>query len=174
MNNDYLTREQMVRALEKLGATLHERGLDASLYVVGGAAMAFAYKRDRVTRDIDAIVAPNEEVFTAAREIGEELGLPEEWINDTARAFLPDVRLDAGTLVFEAPGISVRAAPAEVLLAMKILAGRAKDLEDVRMLAQLLELNTQQEVLDVFLSFYPQGGLIDHSRALIEELFPES
>jgi predicted nucleotidyltransferase len=172
VSNDYLTREQMVHALERLGTVLHSRGLDANLYVVGGAAMAFAYKRDRVTRDIDAIVAPNEEVFAAAREVGEELKLPEEWINDTARAFLPDVRLDAGTLVFEAPGISVRAAPAEVLLAMKILAGRTKDLEDIRMLAQLLELNTAAQVTELFLSFYPQGGLIDHSTALIEELFP--
>ena len=76
MNNDYLTREQMVHALEALGATLNERGLDANLYVVGGAAMAFAYKRERVTRDIDAIVAPNQEVFDAAREVGEKLGLP--------------------------------------------------------------------------------------------------
>jgi predicted nucleotidyltransferase len=171
MTGDYLTREQMVQALRQLGSVLHSRGFDANLYVVGGAAMAFAYKRDRVTRDIDAIVVPNEEVFTAAREVGAELGLPEEWINDTARAFLPDVSLDAGTMVFEAPGISVRAAPAEVLLAMKILAGRTKDLDDIRMLAQVLELNTAQQVTDVFLSFYPQGGLIDHSKALIEELF---
>jgi predicted nucleotidyltransferase len=174
MSDDYLTRDQMIRALERLGATLYERGLDASLYVVGGAAMAFAYERDRVTRDIDAIVAPGEEVFAAARQVGEELGLPEEWINDTARAFLPDVRLDTGTLVFETPGISVRAAPAEVLLAMKILAARTKDLDDIRRLARLLELNTKQEVLDVFLSFYPQGALVDHSLALIEELFPET
>ena len=174
MNSDYLTRDQMVAALERLGAKLQERDIDASLYVVGGAALAFAFMRDRVTRDIDAIVAPNQEVFAAAREVGDELALPEEWLNDTASAFLPEVQLDQGTLVFEAPGISVRTAPAEVLLAMKILAGRAKDLDDIRTLAGLLRLTTAQQVWEVFLSYYPKGDLVDHSRAIVDELFASS
>src|SRR5947209_1483852 len=101
--------------------------------------MAFAYMRDRVTRDIDAIVAHTEEVFAAAREVGVELDLPEEWLKDTAAAFLPDVQLDNGLVVFESPGITVRAAPAEVVLAMKLLAGRTKDLDDIRLLAARLE-----------------------------------
>ena len=43
--------------LAELDARLRERGVAASIYVVGGAAMALAYGRDDVTPDIDALVS---------------------------------------------------------------------------------------------------------------------
>ncbi len=171
MSDDYLTREQMLTALRRLGEVLESRGVTGHLYVVGGAAIAFAYLNDRVTRDIDAIVAPTEDVFTAAREITEELGLPEEWLNDTARAFLPDVDTSQGTVALEAPGLVVRSAPAPVVLAMKLLAGRAKDVADIRLLAATLDLTKADDVWAVFLRYYPNGHLVDHARFIVEEIF---
>lgn len=173
MSDRYLTRREMVEALERLGEVLSGRGVTAHLYLVGGSAIAFAYLSDRVTRDIDAIAAPTDEVFDAAREITSELELPEEWLNDTARAFLPVVDLGEGAVVLDVPGITVRTAPAEVLLAMKLLAGRAKDVDDLRLLAATLDLRDAGAVWEVFLRYYPQGHLVEHARLLVEELFGE-
>ena len=172
MSEEYLTRERMLAALRRLGEVLVGRGIEADLYVVGGAAVAFAFLSDRVTRDIDAIVAPVDEVFAAARELTAELDLPDEWLNDTAKAFLPDVNLAQGPVVLHAPGIVVRTAPAEVVLAMKLLSARAKDVQDIRLLAKMLDLTTAEQVWQLFLRYYPSGHLIDHSRLLVDDMFP--
>lgn len=171
MKSEYLTRERMLAALERLGDVLQSRGVEAQLYIVGGAAMAFAYLSDRVTRDIDAIALPAEAVFDVARELIDELDLPEEWLNDTAKAFLPDVSLTDGQIVLERPGIVVRTAPAEVVLAMKLLAARAKDIADIRLLAAMLEITTSEGLWAVFLRYYPSGRLVEHSEMLIETVF---
>lgn len=168
-----LSRAQLRDALLELGRRLDARGITAQLYVVGGAAMAFAYQSERMTRDIDALVTPEDEVFAEARRMTEEMRLPLEWINDTARAFLPHIDPDSGPLVIDAPGIAVRAAPADVVLAMKLFSARpARDGDDVRTLCALLDLTTADQVWDVFLRHYPSGHLLDHSRMLIEALFP--
>ena len=171
---DRMTRDRLLDALRHLGARLDERGIQGQIYVVGGAAMAFAYHSDRMTRDIDGIVAPEDAVFSAARELTEELKLPEEWINDTARAFLPEVAVDQGPIVLDVPGLVVRTAPAEVVLAMKILSARPEqDAPDIRFLADLLGLTRRDEVRDVFLRYYPHGHLLDRSEMLLGDLFPD-
>ncbi len=52
--------------LAELGERLVGRGIEAEIYVVGGAAMMLAYDRTRVTRDIDAVGVPQEEVDAEA------------------------------------------------------------------------------------------------------------
>lgn len=167
-----LTRSQLHDALIELGRRLDARGINAQLYIVGGAAMAFAYQSERVTRDIDALVTPEDEVFEEARRMTDELGLPPEWLNDTARAFMPLIDPAVGPMVIDAPGIAVRAAPAEVVLAMKLFAARpARDGDDVRTLCALLDITTAGQVWEVFLRHYPKGHMLEHSRELIEALF---
>lgn len=48
-----------VRALfQELSDRLAAAGVSAQLFVVGGAAMALAYDRDRLTRYVDALFVP--------------------------------------------------------------------------------------------------------------------
>ena len=48
-----------VRALfQELSDALAARSESASLFVVGGAAMALAYDHSRATRDVDALFVP--------------------------------------------------------------------------------------------------------------------
>ena len=49
------SRDVIVEKLEELGRRLDHAGERAELYIVGGAAMALVFTRDRVTRDIDAV-----------------------------------------------------------------------------------------------------------------------
>ena len=45
------------------------------MYVVGGAAIALAFDERRSTRDVDASFEPKREIYDAAAEIADELGL---------------------------------------------------------------------------------------------------
>ena len=79
-----------VRALfQELSDRLDARGVQAQLFVVGGAAMALAYDQDRLTRDVDALFSPAPVVREVAEEISATRGLEPDWLNDAAKRFLP-------------------------------------------------------------------------------------
>jgi hypothetical protein len=85
----FLSREDILAALGAIGDLLAAQGIEGRIYVVGGAAMALAYRRDRVTRDVDAVFAPSAAVRAAAAEVAIERGLPDDWLNDAVRGFVP-------------------------------------------------------------------------------------
>ena len=72
-----MDRSEIVSALEELSEVLNERGVNARIYVVGGAAMSLAFSSRYSTEDVvDAY--PTEDVITVAREIAHRRGLPED------------------------------------------------------------------------------------------------
>jgi hypothetical protein len=77
-----MQRGEIVAALTALGERLSERGIDGEVYVFGGAAIVIAFDARRATRDVDAVFEPKREVYAAADEVGDELGLPPGWLND--------------------------------------------------------------------------------------------
>ena len=75
-----------VRALfHELSDRLAAAGVSAQLFVVGGAAMALAYDRVRLTRDVDALFVPAPEVRRIAEEMSGPHGLEPDWLNDAAK-----------------------------------------------------------------------------------------
>lgn len=164
-------REQALQAFEELASILASRGITGRVFVVGGAAMALAFNARRMTRDIDAVFEPKAEVYRAAREVASRLELPDDWLNDAVKGFIPGTDPDA-VPVFERPGLAVSAASAPFLLAMKLRAARVEqDTDDIRFLAALLGLNTPAAVLAVATQRYPKDSLPPKTRFLVEELF---
>lgn len=144
-----MDRAQILTALSAVGADLSERGLVADLYVVGGAAIALAYDERRATRDIDAVFAPKNEVYAAAGRVGENLDLPDGWLNDAVKGFLlgPDQFV---TRIIEVPGLRCEVASAETVLGLKCLAHRiGEDDDDLELLAGRLGLTRSDQVLDL-------------------------
>lgn len=84
-----LSAEQLQGLLQELSESLQARGLQAQLFIVGGAAMALAYDHQRMTRDVDALFAPAREVRDIAAELAERHGLEPDWLNDGAKGFMP-------------------------------------------------------------------------------------
>ncbi len=168
-----MRRDEIVAALTALGARLHERDIEGEVYVVGGAAIAIAFDARRATRDIDAVFEPKREIYEAADEVGTELGLPPGWLNDGAKGFVSGPDTQAATAL-EVPGLRVLTASPRILLAMKVLAHRiGEDDDDVRLLAQALDLTTADEVLAVAEDVY--GDRLDvAARFFVEELFSSS
>ncbi len=166
MSGPLLDRSAIEVALRRLGERLARRGVVADLYVFGGAALALAYDARRATRDIDAVFQPHGVVLEEAAVVAEELGLPRWWLNEQAAMYGdPDARR-----IFDHPGLRVAAASPEHLLAMKVLAARRRDAEDIGLLVQVLGLSTVDEVLALCADIFPEEPVPDRARLVLEDL----
>lgn len=133
--------EEITELLAELDARLRQRGVAASIFVVGGAGIAATGARGgRLTEDVDAITH-DPIVLDEAKTLARERGLPETWLNPNAMMWMPP--LPSGVLDPPAePGLRVLYADEGLLLATKLIAQRAKDADDVVALAERLELAT--------------------------------
>jgi hypothetical protein len=165
-----LTRTQIVDALSRLDRALAQQGIRAELYLVGGAVMCIAINARASTKDVDGWFTEPQAVRAAARQVAAELNLPEDWLNDAAKAFIPDRARFERWRSFEHLDVSV--ADDRTLLAMKCAAARtAEDADDIRLLAARIGLTTAADVLRVVTEFYPAERLPVRSQLLVEELF---
>lgn len=165
-----LDGERVRSLLTELGARLADRDIEGRLFLVGGAAMALAFSRARVTRDLDAVFEPKREIYDEAAALAREHGLAEGWLNDAVKGLLPDkVAPIAGTASFSAPGIHVGVASAEYLFAMKAAAARQEtDGEDLRLLAGVLGITTIAQALDLVERFYRPDRLGAKTQLFLE------
>jgi hypothetical protein len=129
------TAEETAELLDELDARLRHRDVAASIFVVGGAAIAANHtRRDRITEDVDALTRDTV-VLEEAKTLARERGLPENWLNPNAGMWMPP--LPGGVLDQPAePGLRVTYADDGFLLATKLIAQRAKDADDVVALAR--------------------------------------
>jgi hypothetical protein len=165
-----LSRDEMLRLLEEIGAQLEQQGKRGDLFVVGGAAMALAYNTRRSTRDLDAVFEPKSVVYEAARVVGQRHDLPPDWLNDAVKGFLPGEDPNA-TTVFEHPGLSVRVASPQYLFAMKAVAARAeRDANDLLRLYQLCGFDSVEEAMDCVERHYPSHLLPPKTSFFLQEL----
>jgi hypothetical protein len=120
-NRHEFTAEETTRLLDELDARLRRRGAAASIFVVGGAAIAANHtRRGRVTQDIDALTRDTE-VLEEAKALARERGLPENWLNPNAGMWMPP--LPGGVLDHPGePGLRVTYADDGFLLATKLVA----------------------------------------------------
>ncbi len=164
-----LDRAAIEHAFRRLGERLSRRGMTADVYVIGGAALAMAYDARRATRDIDAVFQPHGAVLEEAWAVADELGLPRWWLNDQASAYVARGGDSHAPRVFEHPGLRVSAASAEHLLAMKVLAARRRDVDDIRFLVDRLGLTTVDEILALCADVFPEEPVPDRARLVLED-----
>jgi len=168
-----LDRSGIEEALRRLGDRLARRGVVADLYVFGGAAMALAYDSRRATRDVDALFKPHGIVLEEALAVAAELGLPRWWLNEQATSYIAPGGDLAASRVFDHPGIRVFAASPEHLLAMKALAARPRDAEDIRQLAEVLGLHTVEDVFTSVREIFPEEEPPARLRLLLKDIFAD-
>ncbi len=131
--------DEIVDLLSELDKRLRTRGISASVFVVGGAAIAVTSNDNpRRTEDIDAITR-DKAVVDEARAMASERKLPEDWLNTRASPWMPP--LPEGALQrSDAPGLHITYATDEFLLATKLVAQRRKDAADIVTLASRLHV----------------------------------
>ncbi len=139
--------EELMRALDQ---ALERRETTADVYLVGGAAIALSFDAARTTRDLDAVFAPTAEVRAAAAEVAGEFELPEDWLNDAVKGFIPPTPDAQQIVVYESEHLRVCTAGLEHLLAMKIAAARVEqDRGDLELLVSALGISTVEQALDI-------------------------
>ena len=166
-----LGRAELERAFTALGERLARRGVVADIFVVGGAAMALAYDATRVTRDVDARFVPHGIVLDEARQVAGDLGLPPWWLNEQATAYISGKDDPGKRRVFDHPGLRVMAASPEHVFAMKALAARTRDIDDLRLLAGMIGIETADAAIQICSDFYPDEPIPPRTDAALRELF---
>lgn len=169
-----LDRAGIEEAFRRLGDRLARRGVVADLYVFGGAAMILAYDSRRATRDIDALFKPHGIVHDEAIAVADELGMPRWWLNEQASSYVAPGGDPSASQVFDHPGLRVFAASPEHLLAMKALAARPRDAEDIQQLAKVLDLHSADEVLAAVHAVFPEQEPPERLRLVLDDIFPNT
>lgn len=173
-----ITRNLLVRALTRMGELAQEEGVKLEVCIYGGALMMLAYDSREMTKDVDAVVRPSDVGRRLARQVGQELGLPDYWMNDDVKQFLaPSEQTRA--LPWDAPGIALTAPTASYLLAMKALAcrqplpGYQGDLDDLRFLIRKLEVKSVESIQQHIDRYYPDDVITAEHAAILGALIRE-
>jgi predicted nucleotidyltransferase len=166
-----LDRGQLERAFSALGDRLVRRGVVADVLVVGGAAMALAYDATRVTRDVDALFVPHGVVLEEAGNVALDLGLPPWWLNEQASVYISGKDDPGKRRVFDHPGLRVTAASPRHIFAMKALAARTRDIEDLRHLGGIIGVDSAETAIEICAEFFPEEDIPPRAAAILQELF---
>jgi hypothetical protein len=114
-------------AISTLAELLGEGGVSTTIRVVGGAILVVAYGRQATTTDIDALYGASDDVSVVVATIPARRGWPDTWLNDRVKMFASHYDHTAGwVLLATGDNVEVWIAPADLLLAMKLLAGRRR------------------------------------------------
>jgi predicted nucleotidyltransferase len=127
----------LIAALRELD---DELSAPVDLVIVGGAAMILHFGAGRATRDVDVLAVQGDvdTFWRAVRSVAAARDLPEDWISDAAKGFgsvlPPDyrARLDRLDIGGDRLSLFVLGRPEQV--ALKIIALREQDLEDLDLL----------------------------------------
>jgi hypothetical protein len=155
-------KEAIQDLLHDLDVRLRQRGVAASVYIVGGAAIALRGTRDeRRTADVDAMF--NEPAVTdEAATMAAERHLPPNWLNAAAQHWLPPLPAEA-IKPPAAAGLTILIAPEDHLLAMKLVALRSKDAGDIVALAKSLGMGnaSAQDFADLLERVYGSSDYLE-------------
>lgn len=167
-----LTAADIRRLFALLDTELAAAGVDAEIYLVGGAVMCLALGARDATRDVDAVFRPTRLVREAAARVAAAAHASETWLNDAVKAFLsPRGTFDP---YLELAHLRVFVAQPRYLLAMKCAAMRFgeefHDVEDVQYLLRYLNVTTVEEALQIVGAYFDDSQLLPKTRLALEEL----
>jgi hypothetical protein len=169
-----LDRAALLGLLRELGSRLERRGVRANIYVVGGAAMSLSFDARRATRDIDAVVLEGHGVLMdEVRAMGRLHDLPSTWLNEQAVMYVSRRADPKPSPVFDHPYLTVSAASAEHLLAMKLAASRGGDVGDIRLLLTACGCSSVDDASVIYSRVFDGDHLSDKAILIVEDLLGE-
>ena len=137
--NTTFTKENLDRYLSLLAKEYRKRNgtqIRAEIILIGGAAVLTNYGFRDMTYDIDAIIRASSSMKEAINVVGDELGLPNGWLNsDFTKTASYSPKLLQYSKFYKRFGyvLEVRTISREYLVAMKLMSGRKykNDLSDI-------------------------------------------
>ncbi len=150
------------------------RGARAHVYLFGGAAMSVAFDRNRRTVDLDVRVDSGREKLTeAARAVGRRRGFEEGWFNEPAAVVLPKGADERAGTLYQSQYLTVTGASAQHLLAMKLVAGRFKDRDDIAVLCRELGVGNEGEAIRIKDEVLPGVPVHRAAREALKRVFED-
>jgi len=170
-----MTRQELEEALTRLGELLRERRVTGEIAIFGGAAIVLGFEWRKGTEDVDALITKGHgEVVRAQEEVGEELALPSDWLNEQATSYLAkehDFELYRTYPSEGKFGLRVLLARPQYVLAMKILAARRyKDVQDIVPLARRLNLTSAADLQNLVRHYYPEEEISPERVVFLRDL----
>ena len=171
-----MEKEQIHKAFMRLGEILRDRRVTGEVDVFGGAAMVLGFYFRRATQDVDSLVTSGHgQVMQAAQEVGKELHLPPNWLNEQASIYLSKHRDFSLFKMYPSEGqfgLRVLLAKPEYVLAMKLLAFRlyAADVDDIKHLALRLNRTSAEDLLSLLKYYYPNEQITPERVLQVTEL----
>ncbi len=173
--------------LTQLGQELTDRGVQKPIRVlmIGGAYMLLLTKMQRSTDDVDILWLDEGDAFQRAidalregvQAVAEKQRLEPDWFNYMTHLLMYDVvTIPKGTLWRRFGPLHIYVPPKTYILALKILAGRQKDIEDSRVLLPYVRVKTRSQarrLLNRYVSPAAQATNAEDIEYALEELFPQ-
>lgn len=165
-----LDRALILAALRDLSDRLLEAGEATSIRIVGGAALAISHYDRRPTSDIDALLSPEEPALKIADAIARERQWPRDWINTSVKAFTPFAGSPTWSCIYEDDIVRIEVAPADMLLAMKLMAARGRrDSEDIDHLLSACQVKRLEDAESIVETYFPNEEMKERARSQIAE-----
>lgn len=166
--------QEIERYLADLGAVLKGQGITKPIrmLVIGGAYMMLLARAPRTTDDIDIFWIEEGEEFQKSRLalrdgvqiVANKYALPTNWFNYLTQMLIYDkIIMPRGELWKRYGPLHVYAPPKEFILALKIMAGRDKDIADCRILLSQTKIRTRQQAQKVLNRYILPDGQKDEA-----------
>ena len=151
-----LKAEDIENYLSQLGQELLKRGMREPIHLllIGGAYMLLLTDTPRNTDDIDIFWLEEEEGLQRALRplqegviaVAEANQIDPTWLNYMTQLLMYDLVVIPGGKLWKTYGpLHIYAPPQEYVLALKIFAGRDKDIEDCKILLQQVNISSRQQ-----------------------------
>jgi hypothetical protein len=167
---------QLEKALARLGQLLRERRVAGEIAVFGGAAIVLGFDFRTATQDVDAMITQGHgQVVKAQQEVGTEMGLPSDWLNEQGTSYLSkdnDFKLFKTYPSEGQFGLRVLTATPRYLLAMRLLSLRpyGHDVQDIVQLARRLGCTAAEDLLQLVKRYYPDEQVLPEKIAQIRSI----
>lgn len=169
-------RDDILELLNELVDRLEQNGQSATIRIVGSAAISLEYGDRPATRDVDAGYSSPAVVTRAVADIAAERGISSDWLNDDVKMWMPDmgIREWEWKVIIERSDVVIRVAPADVLLAMKLRAGRGlRDAGDIKLLLEVCGVTSIAEAHETFDRYFPNEEIAERAELLLRDRYPE-
>jgi len=168
-----LTKERIMHALELLGMELKKEGLNGEILLTGGAAMCLVHSARDMTKDIDALYEPKEEINRLVKKIAAQEGLPEDWLNDSVKGYVTESVVSEEFIVLD--GLKITVVSPDYLLSMKLMSARfgETDAGDIRFLMDKLQIKTADEAYSIITRYFPVHRILPKTMYVIQEYIDE-
>lgn len=156
-----MNSSQIEQCLGFLGQKLAEIQTSATIILLGGALMVTQIGNRKSTQDIDIVIATNDPatyrtIQQAVKLVTKEKGLSPSWLNDDVAIVVDQIGKPRAPRHWKTfSNLTVYIPEFEYILALKLFSGRSQDDQDIRALAQRLQVSTKEQAWAIVNSYIP-------------------